>query len=120
MMPFLLAAAAVAALPAGSADADVRCMAAYLIATGNAKGDAAISAEDKAGVQSIFMYFFGKVDARRPGADLRKEIFGLVQSQDYTSKTLGPDIERCSAEAESRGRYLSTFGEGLKAGGAKP
>jgi hypothetical protein len=110
MMTFLLAAAAATAQTAPTNDADIRCMAAYLVVAGQSKDDAAMSADDKAGIQSIVMYFFGKIDARKPGIDLRGEINRLLDSADYV-KTLRPDIERCSAEAETRGKYLESFGD---------
>ena len=114
MMTFLLAAAAATASPSGlpalSADPDVHCMAAYLVAAGNAKDDASVTADDRAGIQSIVMYFFGKLDGRRPAADLRAAILGLVGSPGYTA-ILRPDIERCSAEAETRAKYLQSFGD---------
>ena len=119
MMTFLLAAAAASAAPAPSTDPDVHCMAAYLIAAGNTKGDASITADDKAGIQSIVMYFFGKLDGRKPGADLKADIMGLVASPTYATM-LRPDIERCSAEAEARGKYLQTFGDGTETAAPQP
>lgn len=119
MMTFLLAAAAATAEPALSNDPDVRCMAAYLIAAGNAKDDASVSADDRAGIQSIVMYFFGKLDGRRPGADLRGDIMRVVASPSYMT-VLRPDIERCSAEAEARGKYLQTFGDEAETAAPKP
>jgi hypothetical protein len=112
MLTFLLAAAA-AAQPAPTNDADIRCMAAYLVVAGQSKNDAAMSADDRSGIQSIVMYFFGKIDARKPGIDLGGEINRLIDSAEYV-KTLRPDIERCSAEAETRARYLESFGDEAK------
>jgi hypothetical protein len=119
MMPFLLAAAAAAAQPAVTKDPDVHCMAAYLIVAGNAKDDATATAEDKAGIQSIIMYFLGKLDARRPGGDFKGEVIQLVGAPDYAT-TLKTDIERCSTEAQGRGTYLQSFGQGAEAPVAKP
>jgi hypothetical protein len=119
MMTFLLAAAAAAAQPAMSNDPDMRCMAAYLVAAGNTDGDASVTADDKAGIQSIVMYFFGKIDARLPGADIRGEIMRMVSSPEY-AKVLRPDIERCSVEAETRAKYLETFGDEAESAAAKP
>jgi hypothetical protein len=123
MMTILLAAAAATASPAGApalpTDPDVRCMAAYLVAAGNAKEDASISADDKAGIQSIVMYFFGKLDGRRPAADLKTEILKIVGSPTYAT-ILRPDIERCSAEAEARGKYLQSFGNDAETAAPKP
>lgn len=119
MMTILLAATAAGAVPAVSSDPDVRCMAAYLVAAGNAKDDPSVSADDKAGIQAIVMYFFGKLDGRRPGADLRGDIMKAVASPTYVTQ-LRPDIERCSAEAEARGRYLQTFGEEAETAAPKP
>lgn len=119
MMSFLLAAAAATTQPALASDPDLRCMAAYLVVAGNAGEDATISAEDKSGIQSIVMYFFGKVDARHPGADLQKTIQQVVQAPSYATQ-LKPDVERCSVEAEGRGKYLQSFGEEKPGTPAKP
>jgi hypothetical protein len=116
MMTFLLAAAA-AAQPVVSTDPDLHCMAAYLVAAGNSNDDPSVSAEDKAGIQSIVMYFFGKIDAKQPTADIRGEINRLIESPGY-AKILRPDIERCSAEAATRAKYLESFSE--EAETAKP
>ena len=118
MMTFLLAAAAAAGAttgqPAVSSDPDVHCMAAYLVAAGNSNDDPSMSADDKAGIQSIVMYFFGKIDAKRPGADIRGEINRLIDAPGY-AKILRPDIERCSAEAEVRAKYLESFSQEAEA-----
>ena len=119
MMSFLLAVSAASAVPALSTDPDVHCMAAYLVAAGNSKDDASVTADDKAGIQAIVMYFFGKLDGRKPGADLKADIMGLVASPTYPA-ILRPDIERCSAEAEARGKYLQTFGEDAETAAPKP
>jgi hypothetical protein len=123
MIMFLLAAAAATGpattTPALSTDPDVHCMAAYLVAAGNSKDDASVTADDKAGIQAIVMYFFGKLDGRKPGADLKADIMGLVASPTYPT-ILRPDIERCSAEAEARGKYLQTFGEDAETAAPKP
>jgi hypothetical protein len=116
MMTFLLAAAAAAATPSPSADPDVHCMAALLVAVGGAKDNPSVSAEEKAGLQSLVMYFYGKLDARRPGADLKSEVMNLLAAPTYQAN-LRPDLERCSSEAEARGQYLQSFND---AGGAKP
>ena len=110
MMTFLLAAAAATTTPALSTDPDVHCMAAYLVAAGNAKDDTSITPDDRAGIQSIVTYFFGKLDGRRPAADLKADILGLVGLPAYAT-ILRPDIERCSVEAETRGKYLQSFGD---------
>ena len=78
-----------------------------------------MSADDKSGIQSIVMYFFGKVDARHPDADLQTAIRQVVQAPSYATQ-LKPDVERCSAEAEQRGNYLRSFGEEKSAAPAKP
>jgi hypothetical protein len=119
MMTFLLAAAVGTATPALSNDPDVHCMAAYLVAAGNAKDDASVTADDKAGIQSIVMYFFGKLDGRRPAADLKTAILGLVGSPTYAT-ILRPDIERCSVEAETRAKYLQSFGNEAESAAPKP
>ena len=114
MMTFLLAAAAAAAQPAAPAkeatDPDIRCMAAYLVVAGQSKDDPTMSADDKAGIQSIVMYFFGKIDGKKPRADIRGEINRLLDSADY-GRSLRADVERCSAEAEARAKYLESFGD---------
>jgi hypothetical protein len=123
MMTFLLAAAVATASPSGtptlSNDPDVRCMAAYLVAAGNAKDDTSITPDDRAGIQSIVMYFFGKLDGRQPAADLKTAILGLVGSPTYAT-ILRPDIERCSVEAETRGKYLQSFGDAAETAAPKP
>jgi hypothetical protein len=119
MMTFLLAAAAAAAQPTLASDPDLRCMAAYLVVAGQAGEDKTMSAEDKGGIQSIVMYFFGKLDARHPGADLETAIQHVVQAPSY-ARELKPDVERCSAEAEARGNYLQSFGDEKPATPVKP
>ena len=89
--PSGLAPAAATAAPALPSDPDVRCMAAYLVAAGNAKDDPSVSADDRAGIQSIVMYFFGKLDGRRPNADLKADILKIVESPTY-AQILRPDI----------------------------
>lgn len=121
MFSFLLAAAAAGQVPF-SKDTDVRCMSAYLVAAGEAQDNASIPAEDKAGMQAIVMYFLGKLYARRPDADLRSEVTNLVTAPGYAA-LLTADIERCSREAEERGKYLSSLGdapEPAKPAAAKP
>ena len=114
----LLLGAAVAASPVPfSKDPDIRCTAAYLVAAGEAQDDPSVSAQDKAGIQSIVMYFLGKLSGRRPDGDLRGEVMTLVGSPGY-STLLTADIERCSREAEERAKYLSSFGEAAEP--AKP
>jgi hypothetical protein len=119
MMTFLLAAAAAAGQPALTNDADLRCLAAYLIVAGNSGEDSTMSAEDKAGVQSIVMYFLGRVDARHPGADLEGAIQQVVQAPSYAT-SLNADVERCSAEVEGRGKYLQSFGKEAEGAPSKP
>lgn len=116
MMMLLLAAAA---SPMVLADSDLHCMAAYLVVAGDPNAAATTSAEDKAGVQSLVMYYFGKLDARRPGADLESEIKQLVQAPGYAAR-LTRDLERCGAEATKRSEYLATFGDGQDPAGAAP
>jgi hypothetical protein len=43
----------------------------------------------------------------------------VVQAPTYPTQ-LKPDVERCSAEAEGRGKYLQTFGEEKPTAAAKP
>ena len=110
----MLAAATMAMQPAAAAvaptDPDVHCMAAYLVAAGNMGDDATATAEDKAGVQSIVMYFVGKLYARAPRLDLKAEIDRVLHAPGYAQNGLRPDIERCSIEAMERGKYLESFG----------
>ena len=110
MMTYLLAAAA-ATQPVQGADPDLHCMAGYLIVAGDNSPQAAMSAEDRAGVQSLVMYYFGKLDARFPGADLEGSIKSVIQSPGYGAQVKA-DLERCNAEATSRGKYLEAFGDG--------
>jgi catalase (peroxidase I) len=119
MITFLLAAAAAAQSPIAT-DADLRCMADYLVVAGNVGQDASATPEDKAGVQSIVMYFFGQVDARHPGADIESEINKIVSAPTFPT-AFKTDVERCNAEAVARGKYLESFGGGDKpAAGAAP
>lgn len=109
MFSLLAAAAAAAAAPAPG-DPDVRCMAAYLFAVGQIGDDPSTSAEDKAAATTMVMYFFGKVRARMPKADVRALIMPMVEKPSYLSDELRPDLERCGAEYEQRGRELEAFG----------
>ena len=106
----LLAAAAVAASQP-SADPDIRCMAAYLVVAGQMGDDSESSAEDQSGVSSIIMYFFGKIRGRSPTIDVKQAVMTLIQSPGYLEKGLEPDVKRCSAEAEARGKELMDFGD---------
>ena len=110
MMTLLLAAAA-AAQPIQQMDADLRCMAGYLIVAGDTGPQSTMSAEDRAGVQSLVMYYFGKLDARHPGADIEGSIRTVIRAPGYDAQ-IKPDLERCNAEASARGKYLEAFGEG--------
>ena len=108
MLTLLAAAAAATATPA--ADPDVRCMAAYLFAVGQISEDPKSSAEDKAAATTMVMYFFGKVRVRLPGTDIRSLILPLVETPTYLTEQLKPDLERCGAEYEQRGKELEAFG----------
>ena len=119
MMTILLAAAAAVATPAVSSDADVHCMAALLVAVGSAQENPAAMGEEKAALQSLVMYFYGKLDARRPGADLKSEVMSLLGSPAYQT-LLGSDLERCSSEVEARGKYLQSFDQAAEAAAPKP
>jgi hypothetical protein len=110
----VLTAATMAMQPVAAvvpSDPDVRCMAAYLVAAGNMGEDATATADDKAGVQAIVMYFVGKLYARSPQLDLKNEIDRLLHSPGYLQTGLKSDIERYSVEAMERGKYLESFGE---------
>jgi hypothetical protein len=112
----VFAAATMAMQPAAatagvSTDPDTHCLTAYLVAAGNMGEDATATAEDKAGVQSIVMYFVGKLYARSPRLDLKGEIDRLLHAPGYLQNGLKPDIERCSVEAMERGKYLESFGD---------
>lgn len=108
MLSLLAAVAAASATPA--VDPDVRCMAAYLFAVGQIGDDPKASAEDKAAATTMVMYFFGKVRGRLPTADVKSLIMPMVEAPTYLSDELTPDLERCGAEYEQRGRELQDFG----------
>lgn len=109
MLSLLAAAAAAASTPAG--DPDVRCMAAYLFAVGQIGDDPSASAEDKAAATTMVMYFFGKVRGRLPKVDVKAQIKPLVEAPAYLTSELKPDLERCGAEYEQRGKELEAFGD---------
>jgi len=107
MLSLIAASAAAALQPAG--DPDVRCMAAYLFAVGQMADDPATTAEDKAGGTAIVMYYFGKIRGRMPATNVKTEIKRLVESPTYLTVELKPDLERCGAEYEQRGKELDAF-----------
>lgn len=109
MLSVLAAAAVVASQP--TTDPDIRCMASFLVVAGQMGEDPQSSAEDKSGVSAIVLYFFGKVRGRNPKADVKNAIMTLVQSPGYLDTAIRADIERCSAEAEARGKELGAFSD---------
>jgi hypothetical protein len=102
-----LAAQPTAATPA--VDPDIRCMAAYLFAVGQMADDPATTAEDKAGGTAIVMYYFGKIRGRSASTDVKNTIKRLVEVPTYLTAELKPDLERCGAEYEQRGKELDAF-----------
>jgi hypothetical protein len=92
------------------ADADTRCMAAYLFIVGQMEDDKTTTEEERSGATSIVMYFFGKVRARTPSSDLKEDVRRLVEAPDYIETRLKPDIERCGKEFMDRASELEAFG----------
>lgn len=111
LAPVLLAAAAA---PAPTEDPDLRCVAAISAILGVVaeKGDA--DAETTTGLTGVFMYFLGRVDARRPGLDYAASLRAVMNEPGY-ERRLQIDLKRCGAEAEERGKMLKSLGEELQA-----
>jgi hypothetical protein len=93
--------------PAG--DPDMRCMAAYLFAVGQMTDDPTASEEDKSSAIGIVMYYFGKVHGRDPKVEIKGPIQKIAEGPNYLAEELKPDLERCGAEYEQRGKELSAF-----------
>lgn len=98
--------------PAPADDPDLRCVAAVSFVLG-ASDDKELGADGVSGLTAVFMYYLGKVDARRPGLDYAKELGGLMNAPDY-ARQLPADLVRCGKEAEERGAMLQRLGEDLK------
>ena len=97
-----------------SQDPDLRCMVAMSLAIDGLEDDSSVTAEEKSGIISIFMYYLGRIDARLPGIDYVKEVSRLVENPNYLRSHLRPDLLRCSAEAQQRGKALQEMGEALQ------
>lgn len=117
MISAALALLAATALPGSADDPDLRCVAAVSFVLGASADDKTLDAEGVTGLTAIFMYYLGKVDARRPGLDYAKELGALMNAPGYTRR-LPADLVRCGKEAEERGAMLQRLGEDLK--GAAP
>lgn len=116
-LSLLAAAAAAPAVPGPTGlirDRDLRCVAAVSAALGILADRKTDDAEQTAGLTAVFMYYLGKVDARRPGLDYARSLTALMNAPGYAQE-LPADLKRCGAEAEERGRTLQTLGERLKA-----
>jgi hypothetical protein len=113
MLAALALLAAAAAEPAITADPDLRCVAATAAVLGTVSEAADTDAETITGITAIFMYFLGKVDARRPGLDYAASLTGLMNSPGYDQQ-LPADLKRCGAEAEERSSMLKDLGEKMK------
>lgn len=111
----LLAATALSPIadqPGPADDPDLRCVAAVSFVLG-ASDDKQLGVDGVSGLTAVFMYYLGKVDARRPGLDYAKELGGLMNAPDY-ARQLPADLVRCGKEAEERGAMLQRLGEDLK------
>lgn len=102
-----------APVPAAADDPDLRCVAAVSMVMGVMPEGETNDPELRTGLASIFMYYMGKLDARRPGIDYLAELTGLFERPGY-SRQLAADLKRCGAEAEERGRMLQELGKDLK------
>lgn len=117
----LCAAVAVTALsssaPALAQDAnadDLRCVAVFAVAAGQAK-DSAIQGPLIAGT----MYFIGRLDGRAPGLDLEARL--KAEALHMEEKGLfATESKRCGETIGARGKDLMKIGEALKAAGKKP
>lgn len=108
----LAAAMALAAEPTPdvTSDPDLRCFVAIAFATGSVKdGDAAALA----GLASIMLYYMGRLDARFPGFDYKRELTRLIKLPAFR-RELPADMQRCGKEAEDRGTALQDLGAYLK------
>lgn len=93
-----------------SNDPDVRCFLATAAAAGTVQesGDA----QARAGITTVLMYFFGKIEGRLPGADIKGEMGRLLQSPAF-ARDLPAEMARCGREAQERGRALQDLGAHL-------
>lgn len=98
-------------------DPDLRCLTAVAAVLGAASQNKTAEADSVAGLTGIFMYYLGRVDAKRPWFDYGKSLGAVMNAPDY-EKRLPLDLQRCGAEAEARGKMLKDLGEELK--GAVP
>lgn len=80
---------------------------------GTVMNQATPDAETTTGLTAIFMYFVGKVDARRPAFDYGTALIALMNAPGY-DRQLPVDLKRCGAEAESRGAMLKELGETMQ------
>ena len=94
-----------------SNDPDVRCFLAAAVAGGTVQesGDA----QARAGITTVLMYFFGKVEGRLHGTDFKSEMGRLIHSPEF-ARALPAEMARCGQEAQERGRALQDLGEYLK------
>ena len=114
MLVLLATVAAQAMTPTAAHDADLRCLFAYSFALGRMSEDPATTEQQKTEVTTIVMYYLGKLDGRRPGTDLVREMNRITNDAGYLEKGLKPDIDRCGAEVTGRANYLQSFGESGK------
>ena len=66
-----------------------------------------------AGITTVLMYFFGKVEGRLHGTDFKSEMGRLIHSPEF-ARALPAEMARCGQEAQERGRALQDLGEYLK------
>jgi hypothetical protein len=114
MFGVIAALAAAAQQPKPVDDPDFHCMVAISMVLGRMAESPAASAEDKAGVTAVFMYYVGKIDARFPGLDYAGQMSALLARPGYLASELQPDIARCGQEATTRGETLEEMGKALQ------
>lgn len=97
--------------PAAEIDPDLRCFAYFSAILGTP--DPARTAEMTGGLTSLTTYFTGKLDGRRPGANIEAELKALITRPDVDD-ILRNDAPRCAAEARNVGLRLQGLGNNLK------
>ncbi len=98
----------------GPVDPDLHCMVAFSMVTQVMEKDGKLTADDRAGITGIIMYFVGKLDGRLPGYDFSGEMKRLLSDSSYMQNQFRPDVQRCGAEAKQRGDFLIELGDELQ------
>lgn len=102
----VLAAAIVAAPPQADQD-DLHCLAYLSVAAGKVEG------ETRRKVEAGALYYFGRLEARRPQYDIAVELDRILRAPGYDADTYRADKARCHAQLDPladrfeawRGRY---------------